>query len=67
MDKRKIYWLLVIVGGACAITGIVMMRSQDVSLHAPGKILGWVGIAIVLIARIFFARWRLTTTLPPKK
>lgn len=67
MDNRRIYWVLVIVGAVCAITGIVMMRSQDLSLHGPGKILGWVGIGIVLIARIFFARRRLMTTLPPKK
>ena len=55
MSSRKLYFTLVIVGGIVAITGIFMMRAVDPSLHTPGKILGWGGIALLLIARIFFA------------
>lgn len=67
MTNKKIYITLVIVGAVGAIAGIVMMRSPDLSLHSAGKILGWGGIALLLITRIFFARKRPVLPPPAKK
>ena len=67
MGNKRLYIMLVIVGGIAAVVGIFMMRSANLSLHNPGKVLGWGGIAVLLIARLFFARRRLMTTQPPKK
>jgi hypothetical protein len=67
MVNKKIYITLVIVGAVGAVAGILMTRSADPSLHSPGKILGWGGIALLLITRIFFARRRPVPAPPAKK
>ncbi|HEY6251152.1 MAG TPA: hypothetical protein VI685_14430 [Candidatus Angelobacter sp.] len=56
MGRSKTYWIMAIVGAISAVSGIVMMRSDQFSLHTPGKVLGWIGIGVIVIARIFFAR-----------
>jgi len=58
MGSRKIYFVLVAIGAIAAITGIFMIRASNLSVQTLGKILGWTGIGIVLIGRIFFARRR---------
>ncbi|HKD13611.1 MAG TPA: hypothetical protein VKE71_03610 [Candidatus Angelobacter sp.] len=58
MGSRKMYFVLVAFGAIAAISGIFMMRSADPSLHTPGRIVGWGGIGVLLIARLFFARRR---------
>lgn len=64
--SRKLYYVLIVVGGAVAISGIFMMRATNFSLHTPGKIMGWGGIAVLLIARIFFAIKRPQPSTPKK-
>ena len=54
MDSRKLYWIFVIMGAVAAIGGIVMKRSADPALHDKAAIVGWGGIALLLIARFFF-------------
>ena len=66
MGRSKTYWILVILGAVAAVAGILMMRSAKTSLIRPGEILGWTGIAMVLIARIFFSRRRQPQPLKPK-
>lgn len=66
MGRSKIYWILVFLGGLAAVAGLLMMRSADISLRRPGQILGWSGIAILLIGRIFFSRKRQPQPLKPK-
>jgi len=67
MGSRKIYFLLVAIGAIAAITGIFMIRASSLSGQTLGKILGWTGIGIVLIARIFFARRRQPPPAPKAK
>ena len=52
---RKVLWILVAVGGAMALAGILMGRSTDPALYGKARIIGWTGIAIVLLARVFLA------------
>lgn len=56
MGRSKTYWVLVILGALGALVGILMMRSSDAALQTPGKVVGWTGIALLLISRIFFSR-----------
>jgi len=56
MGRSKTYWILVVLGAITALGGILMMRSANTSLNYPGKIVGWTGIGVLVIARIFFAR-----------
>lgn len=56
MGRSKTYWIMVLIGAIAAVGGIFMVRSEQLSLHTPGKIVGWTGIALLLISRIFFAR-----------
>lgn len=56
MGRSKTYWVLVILGALGALAGILMVRSSDAALQTPGKVVGWTGIALLLIARIFFSR-----------
>jgi cyanate permease len=58
MNNRKIYIRVVIVGAVVAAAGIVMRRMGDPSLQHAGTVIGWIGIAIMLIARIVFGRRR---------
>jgi hypothetical protein len=58
MDNKKIYLRLVILGAIAAIGGILMRFSGNPSLRGPGTILGWSGIAVLLIARIVLGRRR---------
>jgi ABC-type uncharacterized transport system permease subunit len=71
MDNRKIYWLLVIAGAAAAVAGIFMKRSMDPAVHDKATIVGWAGIAVLLIARIVFRRkpkaQNVSDYFPPKK
>jgi len=67
MGSRKIYFMLVAVGAIAAIAGIFMIRASSLSVQTLGKILGWTGIGIVLIARIFFARRRQPPPAPKAK
>lgn len=56
MGRSKTYWILVILGALGALGGILMVRSSDAKLQTPGKFVGWTGIALLLISRIFFSR-----------
>ena len=56
MGRSKIYWIVVILGLIAAVSGIFMMRSAHSSLNYPGKIVGWTGIGLIFMARIFFTR-----------
>ena len=56
MGRSKTYWVLVILGALGALAGILMMRSSDAVLHTPGQVVGWTGIALLLISRLFFSR-----------
>ena len=56
MGRSKTYWILVVLGALGALGGILMMRSSDARLQTPGKVVGWAGIALLLISRIFFSR-----------
>ncbi|HKE31944.1 MAG TPA: hypothetical protein VKD65_09480 [Candidatus Angelobacter sp.] len=67
MGSRKIYFILVAIGAIAAIAGIFMMRSSNSSFLMPGRVLGWGGIAVLLIARIFFARRRQPPPAPKAK
>jgi len=72
MDNRKIYWLLVIVGAVGAIGGIIMKRSADPAWHDKAAIVGWAGIALLLLARLVFkpkpaAAQDVKDLFPPKK
>jgi predicted MFS family arabinose efflux permease len=66
MQSRKVSWVLIILGAAVAVAGILMRRSPNPALHGKASIIGWVGIAIILIGRIFLGRKR-STALAPKK
>jgi ABC-type cobalamin transport system permease subunit len=57
-NNRKIYIRVVIVGAAVAVAGIFMRRMGDPSLQHAGTLIGWIGIAIMIIARIVFGRRR---------
>ena len=52
---RKVLWILIAVGGAMALAGILMRRSTDPALNGKAGIIGWTGIAIVLLARVLLA------------
>ena len=72
MDKRKIYWLLVIVGAVGAIAGIVMRKTGGPDAQQTARIVGWTGIALLLLARLFFkptpdAPRDVKDLFPPKK
>lgn len=72
MDRRRIYWLLAIVGGIAAIGGIVMRRTGGPELQHTAAIVGWTGIALLLLARLFFkprpnAPQDVKDLFPPKK
>jgi ABC-type uncharacterized transport system permease subunit len=71
MDNRKIYWGLVIAGAVAAVAGIFMKRSLDPTLHDKATLVGWAGIAMLLIARILFRRkpksQDISDYFPPKK
>ena len=54
MDTRKLYWIFVILGAVGAIAGIVLRRSADPALQDKAAIVGWGGIALLLVARFFF-------------
>lgn len=56
MGRTKLFYILVIIGLLVTVSGLLMMRSSGQSLHYPGEIVGWIGIAVIVIARIFFAR-----------
>lgn len=56
MGRSGTYWIMVLIGAIAAVGGIFMMRSEQLSLHTPGKIVAWTSIALLLISRIFFAR-----------
>jgi hypothetical protein len=58
MSSNKIYITLVILGAAAAIAGILMKFKGGPSLQETSRILGWGGIAVMLIARIVFGRRR---------
>ena len=58
MGNRKIYIVLIVLGLATGLCGILMKLSRDPALHKFGLYLGWTGIAVVLFARIFFGRMR---------
>jgi hypothetical protein len=66
MESRKIFLWLVLLGAAGAIAGILMKFSGKPSLYDASKIVGWGGIAVILIARIFFARRGSQKAPPPK-
>ena len=72
MDKRKIYWLLVIMGAVGAIGGIVMRKTGGPDAQHTATIVGWAGIALLLLARLFFkprpnAQQEVKDLFPPKK
>jgi len=72
MDKKTIYWLLVIVGGVGAIAGIVMRKTGGPEVQHTATIFGWAGIALLLLARLFFkprpnAPQDVKDLFPPKK
>lgn len=52
---RKVLWILIAVGGAMALAGILMRRSTDPALYSKAGVIGWTGIAIVLLARVLLA------------
>lgn len=56
MGRSKLFYILVIIGLLVTVSGLLMMRSANQSLYYPGEIVGWVGVAVVIIARIFFSR-----------
>lgn len=56
MDNKKIYIVLLVVGAAAAISGILLRRWGGPSTQTTANIVGWGGIAILLIARIVFGR-----------
>ncbi len=66
MQNRKIFWLLVLVGLAAAVAGILMKLLGSPSLYDASRIVGWGGIAVILIARIFFRGRRSQQTPPPR-
>ncbi|PYP91061.1 MAG: hypothetical protein DMG65_09335 [Candidatus Angelobacter sp. Gp1-AA117] len=72
IDKRKIYWLLVIVGAVGAIGGIVMRKTGGPDSQHMASLVGWTGIALLLLARLFFkprpnAPQDVKDLFPPKK
>lgn len=58
MDNKRIYVVLAIVGAAAAIAGILMRFWGGPPLQDAARIIGWSGIAILLVARIVFGRGR---------
>lgn len=56
MDNQRIYVVLAMVGAAAALAGILMRFLGGPSLQDAARIIGWGGIAILLIARILFGR-----------
>ena len=72
MDNKRIYWLLVIVGAVGAIGGIVMRKTGGPEAQHTATIVGWTGIALLLLARLFFkpkasAPQDVKDLFPPKK
>lgn len=72
MDKRKIYWLLVIVGFVAAIAGLILKKTGGPDSQQLAKIIAWTGIGLVLLARLFFkprpnAPQDVKDLFPPKK
>jgi hypothetical protein len=71
IDNRKAYWALVILGAVAAIVGIFMRKSLDPSLHDKATYVGWTGIGMLLVARIFFKPRpqpkEISDLFPPKK
>lgn len=72
MDKKKIYWLLVVLGAVGAIGGIVMRKTGGPDVQHTATIIGWTGIALLLLARLFFkprpnASQDVKDLFPPKK
>jgi cytochrome b subunit of formate dehydrogenase len=65
MGSKKVYITLIIVGAVAAVSGILMRRSADLSLHDMGSYIGWAGIGLLLIARITFGMKRRQPP-PPK-
>jgi ABC-type uncharacterized transport system permease subunit len=58
--------MLMIVGGAMGLAGILLRRSHDPALYSKAGIIGWSGIAIALIARILLAAGQRARTQPKK-
>jgi hypothetical protein len=58
MEGRKLAWVLIFIGAAVAISGILMRRSHNPALNGKASIIGWIGIAIIVIGRIFLGRKR---------
>lgn len=52
---KPVLWILMLLGGAMALAGILMRRSMDPVIYSKAGIVGWGGIAIALIARILLA------------
>lgn len=71
MQNRKIFWTLVIIGFAMILASFWMRRSIDPRIWSKASIVGWSGVAVVLVGRIFFARRpkprELKDSFPPKK
>jgi ABC-type uncharacterized transport system permease subunit len=49
---RRVLWILMLLGGAMALAGILMRRSVDPAIYSKAAIVGWSGIGLALIARI---------------
>lgn len=49
---KPVLWILMLLGGAMALAGILMRRSVDPSIFGKAGIVGWSGIGIAVIARI---------------
>jgi hypothetical protein len=71
MRNVKVFWIFVIIGFAIIIFSFYMRRSPDAALHGKATIVGWSGVLVVLIGRIFFARKSkpkdVKDLFPPKK
>lgn len=49
---KRVLWILMLLGGAMALAGILMRRSVDPAIYSKAGIVGWSGIGIALVARI---------------
>jgi len=72
MDKRRIYWILVVLGAAIAVAGIYLRKTGGPALQQKAAFVGWGGIAVMLLARFFFKPARqqaqdVKDLFPPKK